>query len=180
MAKQHDSGQNNGAIAVPEKPTGEVTILSKVKLGKTIEIHCSVIDPKFTVENRDIKFSSSDKPVEEFVTALNAFVPELILFAGLDEEAWQNAEIVGISFTQAEGDEPGITISGKCRIGEAGLVACVTTPYITPSVVGEYASIGSKIANLQRQAIAYIRGERKIKQLELLEASNPIRGIIGA
>lgn len=118
----------------------------------------------------------ADEPRQGLYDALNALLPLAIRACHLDECVWEsaaeqdNAFISGVSLKYPDDGAVGINITAQFKDQEAdGRTAVINTPYIGPDWIDSADEL--LIDRLCGEAEGYIKGDRNLKQLSLLEMS---------
>lgn len=113
-------------------------------------------------ENCELHFFGAIHP--DFQDALDAFLGIVIDAVGLDEAAWQEGRITGVSLKHDSPTLVGLTITAQRTIEGEGMVAVVNTPYLNPDhLSGEQ----NRIQTLLREAEACMDGKRAQMKLDL-------------
>jgi hypothetical protein len=129
----------------------------KAKRGESedILINYNVFDERAKDGFFTSSFPCKEEATYQFYDALDALLPTLMGYLGLDSIWAEKGKVIGVSIKSTD-DGLGITITGKCEIN--GYYACPTTPYFI-------APEEHLINDLMRQAIAYLDGARKQQSL---------------
>lgn len=117
-------------------------------------------------ETKETKLTSKKAALPEFYTAFKALLVDVIELVGLDSDIWCNGDVLSIVFKE-ESRGVGATITATCTVGKSTSV--VNTPYIAPDMD---SSTQERLVMVLAHSIAYIQGQRQVKQLSLLGSNN--------
>ncbi|HLP91540.1 MAG TPA: hypothetical protein VK184_23515 [Nostocaceae cyanobacterium] len=149
-------------------------LITKIKLKRQpweVFISYTIPHPNSKTGLQDIDLSCKEEPRSQFPNKLDTLLPIVINAIGLDADAWEKGEVIGLSLKHCD-DGIGVTITAKCQIGN--LFACPTTPYISPDAMGNFENLDKQIMEVIQEAILYINGERM--PLPLFDQSNQNSG----
>jgi len=109
-------------------------------------------------------FKCKEEPASQFYDKLDAFLPYLMEFMGLNADIWKKGAICGVNFKYLGEDDDDdnqmiMTISGKCEIHSSyDCLTCTSFP-ITPKMQ-------NLVNDLTKEAIAYLDGARRQQALQ--------------
>ena len=171
--KEQEFEQAKSKVNKPQKIERQITKI-KVKRsesGEDILINYNVFDERAKDGFFTSSFPCKEEARNQFYTALDEMLGMFMDALGLDAEAWEEGQIIGMSVKHTD-EGYGVTITGKCEI--EGRYACPTTPYMT--IDDDSSDEYRLVEKAMREAIAYLDGARR--QTSLFD--NPDRGVIGS
>lgn len=111
------------------------------------------------------QFAIDKADVHEIQEKMEPLLGEAIAIIGLDEERWNCAQVIGVSF-KSDDDGTGVTIS---LMNKEDLAVCCNTPYLKPADQG--LTLTRAIEALEKTAIRFINQQPKQMNLDLAIAS---------
>jgi hypothetical protein len=136
--------------------------INKIKFASSGEITINYDVVETGATKKSVTLTSSDEPLPSFIEALSSLLDDVIIFCGLDSDAWEEGFVSGVTLKDTD-NGIGLVITAQCKIE---LPVCINTPYIKPDYIEE--KLQSKLDRLIEGATKFINGERATKQLELL------------
>lgn len=166
---EKDAAADNKVVKFEKKtPTPEFNgQITHIKIPVKKEIPLIMYKRANDRGTKDITFKSIGRATDAFIAALQSLCPYFLNVVEIQNKADETI-ITGVTFTKA-----GIIISGLIELTENGIDASI--PVNTPTLklesesggytVPEYAK--NLIDELKRQAILYMNGDAKEKQMDL-------------
>lgn len=113
-----------------------------------------------------VTLESAEEPKAELVSALQAMVPHVIALGELPDEWADDLTVRGVTINR--GEAVGLTITALRQLEDIMTPLVLNTPYTTE--IGKNCL--RELEELERQALAYVDGQRAQLQLGLREGAS--------
>ncbi len=141
--------------------------ITKIKLGDEITVVYEERDDA-TASKKSVTLTSKEPPLKIFEDSVAKLIEYVAFYCYLDLQYWEEAKIIGMTFKYNDENDVGVVITAQCN---HYLPCVINTPFLNPNVMADNDKLLQLVEEIQQHAISFVRGDRAVKQLNLLEVA---------